>query len=110
VAAAARADVTVAVLGLITCQEHGPQCQEAEAHDRVAIGLPGQQLALLKQLGAAARGRSPPGQLILVIMSGSAVSVPWAATNADTVLQQFYPGLTIGLAPTLCRARLRYFL
>ena len=61
VAAAAVADVVVFVGGLITCQEIGPECQEAEARDRstpvgvgtdvgrdVGIGLPGNQLATLQ--------------------------------------------------------------
>ena len=89
--AAARADVVVVVLGLITCQEQGPQCQEAEAHDRVSIGLPGQQLNLLQQLVKSTAG-SGAAELVLVLMSGSGVSVPFAAQNVDTIIQHFYPG------------------
>ena len=69
VAAAHQADITIVVCGLITCQENGDQCQEAEARDRptpsdsqgnddpnstaigmgrdYGIGLPGKQLELL---------------------------------------------------------------
>jgi hypothetical protein len=69
VAAAKEADVVIVIGGLITCQEVGFQCQEAEARDRsspvqcetasakcpdvgrdVGIGLPGKQLDLLKAL------------------------------------------------------------
>ena len=42
VAAAKDADVVVFVGGLITCQETGPQCQEAEARDR-SSPLPGKR-------------------------------------------------------------------
>lgn len=35
------------VLSFLFCRD---QCIEAEAHDRVDLGLPGQQLALLKEL------------------------------------------------------------
>lgn len=91
VTAAQGADVVVVVGGLITCQETGAQCQEAEARDRstpvnadgtdnpysttdigrdYGIGLPGQQLELLKFLS-----NSTKAQIVLVIMSGSAVAV-----------------------------------
>lgn len=91
VAAASDADVVVVIGGLITCQETGAQCQEAEARDRstpvnkdgtdnpystadigrdYGIGLPGQQLALLQTLA-----NSTKAQIVLVIMSGSAVAV-----------------------------------
>ena len=43
VAAAKDADVVVFVGGLITCQETGPQCQEAEARDR-SSPLPGKRI------------------------------------------------------------------
>ena len=88
--AAGRADVIVVVLGLITFQERGPQCQEAEAHDRVSIGMPGQQLNLLQQLVTSSNGSA--AELVLVLMSGSGVSVPFAAHNVDTIIQHFYPG------------------
>ena len=39
VALAKKADITVVVTGLITCQENGAQCQEAEARDRSVIQL-----------------------------------------------------------------------
>ena len=74
VAAAKDADVVVVVTGLITCQEVGAMCQEAEARDRstpvnadgtdnpwsttdigrdYGIGLPGVQQELLKSLANA---------------------------------------------------------
>ena len=109
VAAAKDADVVVFVGGLITCQETGPQCQEAEARDRssplpgagkrigrdVGIGLPGQQLALLK---AVAKDTSTP--IVVVIMSGSSVATPWAAASdrGGAIVQHFYPGVLGGEA------------
>lgn len=41
-------DVAIVFLGLRTCQETGPMCQEAEAKDRKHIYLPGKQEQLLK--------------------------------------------------------------
>ena len=100
VAAAKAADVAIVIGGLITCQEIGFQCQEAEARDRsspvacadpeahcpdvgrdVGIGLPGKQLALLKAI--AAETTTP---IVLVIMSGSSVATPWAAASVRRAL------------------------
>ena len=114
VAAAKDADVAIVIGGLITCQEVGFQCQEAEARDRsspvqcenasakcpdigrdVGIGLPGKQLALLKAL--ATETTTP---IILVIMSGSSVATPWAAGSdrVGAIVQHFYPGVLGGEA------------
>ena len=109
VAAAKEADVAVVIGGLITCQEVGYQCQEAEARDRsspvacndpeascpdigrdVGIGLPGKQLALLQAL--ATQTTTP---IVLVIMSGSSVATPWAAASdrVGAIVQHFCPSI-----------------
>ena len=118
VAAAAAADVVIVVGGLVTCQENGDQCQEAEARDRstptdkhgiddphdksgadkgrdYGIGLPGQQLALLQAL---ANATTTP--IVLVVMSGSGVEVTWAAASprVGAIVQHFYPGVLGGEA------------
>lgn len=114
VAAAKEADYVIMVGGLITCQEVGFQCQEAEARDRsspvrcdrpgaecpdvgrdVGIGLPGKQLQLLKSL--ATQTETP---IVLVIMSGSAVATPWASSSdrVGAIIQHFYPGVLGGEA------------
>jgi beta-glucosidase len=93
-AAAQDADVVVFIGGLITCGETGPQCQEAEALDRSRVDLPGVQLDLLKHIAATAPGTP----LVVVLMAGSAVSVPWAAANASAVLNLWYPGEEGGTA------------
>jgi len=116
VEAASKADVAIVVTGLITCQEKGAQCQEAEARDRstpvdasghdnsssttdigrdYGIGLPGQQLALIKALAEKTRTK-----IVLVVMSGSGVAVPWAAASprVSSIIQLFYPGVLGGEA------------
>lgn len=116
VALAGKADVVIVVGGLITCQEIGDQCQEAEARDRstpvnedgtdnpfstadkgrdYGIGLPGQQLELLKALANSTRTT-----IVLVVMSGSAVEVSWAASSdrVGAIIQHFYPGVLGGEA------------
>ena len=79
VSAAEVSDVAVVVLGLRSCTfaneypgpiEGSDRCQEDEAHDRNSTGLPAVQITLLRALAAS----STP--IALVIMSGSAVSLP----------------------------------
>ena len=74
---ARQSDVAVIVGGLITCQETGDQCQEAEAYDRVAIGLPGVQEDFIKAVAATGT------PTVLVILSGASVSLP-AFAAADS--------------------------
>jgi len=108
VAAAAQADYTIFIGGLITCQEIGEECQEAEARDRsspvgvhtdigkdVGIGLPGRQLETLQALA-----NSTNTTLILVLLSGSAVATPWAADSprVAAIVQHFYSGVLGGEA------------
>lgn len=112
VAVAKQADVVVVVAGLITCQETGEQCQEAEARDRstplgnlgelggkdVGIHLPGMQLELLQSIANSTEAAHT--QIVLVIMSGSAVAVPWAASSdrVGAIVQSFYSGVLGGAA------------
>lgn len=94
VAAAKEADVAIFVGGIITCQESGLYCQEAEAKDRVNITLPGEQLATLQAVAATGT------PIILVIMGGATVSVPWAAAHPSitSIVQLWYPGEEGGTA------------
>ena len=116
VSTAQAADITIVIGGLITCQETGAQCQEAEARDRstpvnadgtlnsssttdigydYGIGLPGRQEALLRTIA-----ESTNTTVVFVIMSGSAVAVPWAAASSrvSSIVQHFYPGVLGGAA------------
>jgi len=86
VAAAAAADAVVVVAGLITCQETGDQCQEAEAKDRTSIALPGKQRELILKVAAAGK------PIVLVVLSGSTVAIPSEAAAAGAVLFAWYPG------------------
>lgn len=89
--AAAAADVAVVVLGLKTCQETGPMCQEAEAFDRHHINLPGVQEQLLQAVLEA----NP--RTVLVLLNGGAVSGDFY-TSVPAVLEAFYPGALGGRA------------
>ena len=95
VQAARSADVVIAFVGL------SPNLEGEEMHvdapgfrggDRTTIELPQVQQDLLQALGATKK------PLIVVLTSGSAVAVNWAAQHANAVLEAWYPGEAGGTA------------
>lgn len=78
-----------AVIAVMGTQGNG-DADEIEGHDRLNITLPGLQEDLLEQLRVAASATNAP--LIVVLMSGGAVSSPWADTHADAVLWAGFNG------------------
>ena len=85
VQAAKSADAVIAVVGL------GTQ-YESEGRDKTDLGLPPEQIALLKAVKAV------NNKLIVVLENGSALSIPWIAENASAVLETWYPGEQGGTA------------
>ena len=79
------ADVVVAVVG-------ESQGMTGEAAARADIGLPGQQLALLKALKATGK------PLVLVLMNGRPLALPWENQNADAILETWFSGTQAGHA------------
>ena len=79
------ADVIVAVVG-------ESQGMTGEAAARADISLPGQQLALLKALKATGK------PLVLVLMNGRPLALPWENQNADAILETWFAGTQAGNA------------
>ena len=79
------ADVVVAVVG-------ESQGMSGEAAARADIGLPGQQLALLKALKATGK------PLVLVLMNGRPLALPWENQHADSILETWFAGTQAGHA------------
>lgn len=84
VAVVAKADVIVAVVG-----EAAWMCGEAAS--RSQLGLPGVQ----EQLLAALKKTGKP--LVVVLMNGRPLTIPWVAQNADAILEAWFPGTQGGL-------------
>lgn len=89
--AAQSSDATIIVVGLDS--GFGPSHLEGEAHDRVNLTLPGLQMELIRRVLAV-----QPNSVVVVI-SGSAVSIPELMNPTKTdgpapvaLIQQFYPG------------------
>jgi beta-glucosidase len=95
VEAAKSADAVVAFVGLSPNLE-GEEMQVNVAGfnggDRTELGLPAMQEQLLEALGATGK------PLVVVLTSGSALAVNWAAEHANAVLQAWYPGEEGGTA------------
>ena len=85
VAAARKSDVVVAVVG-------ESQGMSGEAASRADISLPGRQQDLLKALKATGK------PLVVVLMSGRPLTLPWEDENADAILQAWFAGTQAGNA------------
>ena len=95
VAAANRADVTIAVVG-ITSDLEGEEMDVSipgfKGGDRTSLDLPKDEEDLLKAVGATNK------PLVVTLMSGSALSVNWAAEHANAILEAWYSGEEGGAA------------
>ncbi|WP_099205506.1 glycoside hydrolase family 3 C-terminal domain-containing protein [Scatolibacter rhodanostii] len=95
-AVARRSDAIVLFLGLDAGLEgeEGDAGNEFGSGDKPNLKLPGRQEALLREVTEAADGKP----VIVVLISGSALSVEYADENAGAVVQAFYPGACGGTA------------
>lgn len=82
---AQQADVVVAVLG----EAFG---MTGEAASRSMIGLPENQLALLKALKATGK------PVVLVLMSGRPLTIQWENDNIDAIMETWFGGTQAGPA------------
>lgn len=82
---AQQADVIVAVLG----EAFG---MTGEAASRSMIGLPDNQLALLKALKATGK------PVVLVLMSGRPLTIQWENDNIDAIIETWFAGTQAGPA------------
>lgn len=94
-AAAAKADVLVAVVGLtsdLEAEESPVEIPGFKGGDKTTLDIPADQQALLEQ--AKALGKP----LVVVAMNGSPLNFSWAKANAAALLEAWYPGQSGGLA------------
>jgi len=93
--AARKADVVIAVVGL-TAELEGEESDSSDpgffGGDRLSLGLPRLQEELLESLAATKK------PLIVVLTSGSALTINWAQEHAAAILEAWYPGEEGGTA------------
>lgn len=95
VAAAKRADVVVAVLGLspdFVGEEMPVKVPGFKGGDRTRLDLPRTQQDLLHALVATGK------PVVLVLVNGSALAVDWAKQHVPAILEAWYPGEAGGQA------------
>ncbi|RZJ06955.1 MAG: glycoside hydrolase family 3 protein, partial [Rubrivivax sp.] len=88
-AAAAKADVVVAVVGLtsdLEGEEMPVKIDGFSGGDRTKLDLPADQRAYLQEVAKLGK------PVVVVNLSGSAIDLSWAQANAAAVLQAWYPG------------------
>ncbi len=93
--AAAQADVVILCLGLSPYVEGEEMPVEVEGFvggDRTDIALPAAQQRLLERIHALGK------PVVLVLLGGSAIAVPWADAHVPAILQAWYPGEAGGTA------------
>jgi beta-glucosidase len=93
--AARQSDLVIAVVGItadLEGEESAVNVPGFKGGDRTSLDLPKEEQEVLEAVKKAGK------PLIVVLMSGSALSVNWASKNADAILQAWYPGEEGGTA------------
>lgn len=93
-AVADASDVIVACLGLDASLEgeEGDQGNEFASGDKPNLNLPGLQQEVLEELVKSGK------PVVLILLSGSALAVPYADEHVPAILQGWYPGARGGKA------------
>jgi beta-glucosidase len=92
---AKQADVVVAFVGLsprLEGEEMPVKLDGFSGGDRTRIDLPQVQQELLESIAATGK------PLVVVLMNGSALAVPWVKDHAAAILEAWYPGEAGGTA------------
>jgi beta-glucosidase len=84
-AAARNADAIILVLG-------EPAGMTGEAASRSSIDLPGVQLELAQRIKALGK------PIVVVLMNGRPLTIPWLAENADALVESWFLGIEMGNA------------
>jgi beta-glucosidase len=95
VAAANKADVVVAFVGLtsrLEGEEMNVHIEGFSGGDRTSLALPDVQEEMLEALAKTGK------PMVVVLLNGSALAVNWAAQNAKAILEAWYPGQAGGQA------------
>jgi beta-glucosidase len=93
--AARRAEAVILCLGLsprLEGEEMDVPVEGFSGGDRLSLGLPAAQEDLMKALAATGK------PVVLVLLNGGPVSVPWASEHVPAIVEAWYPGQAAGRA------------
>jgi beta-glucosidase len=96
-AAASGAEVAILFMGLsprLEGEEMRVEVAGFSGGDRVDIGLPAVQQALIQDIVALGK------PVVLVLLNGSALAIEWAAEHVPAIIEAWYPGQAAGTAIT----------
>ncbi|WP_339815402.1 glycoside hydrolase family 3 C-terminal domain-containing protein [uncultured Imperialibacter sp.] len=94
-AAASGADAVIMCMGLtprMEGEEMDIKVDGFNGGDRTKLGLPAAQLDLIKAIHALGK------PVVLVLLNGSALSIPWENDHIPAILEAWYPGQAGGTA------------
>jgi beta-glucosidase len=97
IAAARKADAVVMVMGLsagLEGEEMPIRIEGFAGGDRTSLDLPRVQQSLMEKVVQAAQGKP----VVLVLLTGSAVSINWADENVPAIVEAWYGGQAAGTA------------
>lgn len=92
---ASKADIVIACMGLtprLEGEEFPIDLDGFKGGDRTKLDIPQVQLNLLKAVAATGK------PIILVLMNGSALAIPWSKAHASAIVEAWYPGESGGTA------------
>lgn len=95
IAIAQKSDVVLMFMGLsprLEGEEMPVSVEGFHGGDRQMLDLPASQVNLIKKI----RKLNKP--IVLVLLNGSAVSIPWEKENIPAILEAWYPGQAAGTA------------
>ncbi|MDR2414098.1 MAG: glycoside hydrolase family 3 C-terminal domain-containing protein [Odoribacteraceae bacterium] len=98
------ADVVIMCMGLsprLEGEEMRVNVEGFRGGDRVDIGLPRVQQELIRKIHALGK------PIILVLLNGSALAIPWEAEHVPAIVEAWYPGQEGGRALALALSGIR---
>ena len=93
--AARRADAAIMFMGIsprLEGEEMDVQVQGFKGGDRIEINLPPIQRELIQSIQKVGK------PLVLVLLNGSALAIPWADAHIPAIMEAWYPGQAAGTA------------
>ncbi len=81
--------VSTSEVAIVVVGEH--RGMSGEANSRATLDLPGVQEDLIKELHKTGK------PIVVVLMNGRPLTIPWLQQNVDAIIEAWYPGISAGI-------------